>query len=280
MPRVSILVLGLLVGSLTTASFSRPARANPSCDPATLIVGAGSGAPGERVEVELRGQVACEVAGFSIAVGHDPEKVAFVEARPGPFLVDHAGDDLELLAFPHNGEGFAALFAAFDLSFPLTVPPLPIPEETLLATLVYEVYSDVPAGTTVPLRNEHRTFGQPNPISNVYIEEDGTEIHPRLGSGSITVTSGPELPVFRRADANSDARVDIADPIFTLNHLFLAGPAPACDDAVDANDDGRRDISDAVYALSYLFMGGPAPPDPGPHVAGPDPTPDELGCGP
>lgn len=90
---------------------------------------------------------------------------------------------------------------------------------------------------------------------------------------------GGEDPVFLRGDCNVDGDADITDAIFFLNHLFLGGPAPTCDDACDANDTGVTDISDAVWLLNFLFVGGGPPPPPFP-VPGVDPTADALGCGP
>ncbi len=85
------------------------------------------------------------------------------------------------------------------------------------------------------------------------------------------------IPDFRRSDCDGDAIVNITDPIFHLNHLFLDGPRGPCDDACDANDDGQLDVSDAIATLNHLFVGSGAPPDPGPIVCGVDPTDDFLG---
>lgn len=60
-------------------------------------------------------------------------------------------------------------------------------------------------------------------------------------------------PVPQRGDANSDRRVDIADPIFLLTHIFSGGKAPSCRPAANANGDLRLDISDAITLLTYLF---------------------------
>jgi len=46
------------------------------------------------------------------------------------------------------------------------------------------------------------------------------------------------FPKFQRGNANADARIDIADAIYLLSHLFAHGPAPSCKDSGDANDDG------------------------------------------
>lgn len=58
-----------------------------------------------------------------------------------------------------------------------------------------------------------------------------------------------------RGDANSDAKVDISDPVYVLTHLFSGGEKPRCVPVADANADARLDISDAVAALNYLFTG-------------------------
>ena len=93
----------------------------------------------------------------------------------------------------------------------------------------------------------------------------------------VNVTLG--LHAFIRADSNSDSLVDLADPIWTLNHLFLGGFPPKCMDAADANDDAVIDIADIVSSLNYLFFAGPRPPAPFYPLCGLELTPnDGVGC--
>jgi len=62
-----------------------------------------------------------------------------------------------------------------------------------------------------------------------------------------------------------------------LTFLFLNPEARIeCQDAADSNDDGVLDISDPTYTLNHLFLGGPAPPAPWYVGCGEDPTEDAL----
>ncbi len=85
---------------------------------------------------------------------------------------------------------------------------------------------------------------------------------------------------FRRGDANSDGRVNIADAIIILNHLFPTrpvvgdGPLP-CPDAADFDDDGIVELTDPIVLLSYLFRGVDIAFPPGPETCGRDPTDDD-----
>ncbi len=91
----------------------------------------------------------------------------------------------------------------------------------------------------------------------------------------VNVTS--KEPLFKRGDSNGNGKVDISDPINTLNFLFLGTGKLECKDAVDANDDNKTDISDAVYTLNFLFSNGGIIKPPYPDQ-GVDPTPDALTC--
>ena len=82
---------------------------------------------------------------------------------------------------------------------------------------------------------------------------------------------------FRRGDVNADGRVDIADPLSTLNALFVGEPPADCEKAADANDDGSVDLADPVFLLAHLFDGGARPPRPY-HTCGADATTDRLSC--
>ncbi|OQC19371.1 MAG: Prolyl oligopeptidase family protein [Planctomycetes bacterium ADurb.Bin069] len=82
---------------------------------------------------------------------------------------------------------------------------------------------------------------------------------------------------FRRADANADGTVDVADAVKTLSVLFLGDATAPCRDALDANDDGVVDIADAITTLGFLFAQGKNPPPPF-AACGVDPTSDTLTC--
>ncbi len=113
------------------------------------------------------------------------------------------------------------------------------------------------------------TLGSP-PVSNVVVvggasfaagQEPGDE-------GVITV-SEITVTLFIRGDCNDDGIVNIADPVWTLNELFLSGPTSVCPAACDSNSDGMVDATDASYTLNYRFMDGPPPAAPFPDC-GPD----------
>ncbi len=82
--------------------------------------------------------------------------------------------------------------------------------------------------------------------------------------------------IFMRGDPNGDVRIDIADPITIVLHLFGSFPVQYCD-AADADDNGMIDINDALYLLQYLFTGGPPPAPPFPEM-GSDETSDAIDC--
>ena len=84
--------------------------------------------------------------------------------------------------------------------------------------------------------------------------------------------------LFKRGDANLDDNVDISDPVFVLDFLFLGTPRPSCGDAADADDNSTIELTDAVATFGFLFLGQGPPPAPGPNKCGIDPTADELGC--
>lgn len=83
---------------------------------------------------------------------------------------------------------------------------------------------------------------------------------------------------FLRGDCNGDLALDIADPVLTLESLFLGEGRRTCEDACDANDDGEVNVADAIMALSSLFLEDTPLPAPGPDDCGVDPTEDELEC--
>jgi hypothetical protein len=83
---------------------------------------------------------------------------------------------------------------------------------------------------------------------------------------------------FIRADADGSGRLDIVDPVRTLDALFLGHQQLECRDAADANDDGGVNVADAVYSLGFLFLGSRSPPPPFPGCGDDLGVDDELGC--
>lgn len=108
------------------------------------------------------------------------------------------------------------------------------------------------------------------------------------GEGAVTVTvlngddksaEAPEqfhyVHPFLRGDANSDGRIDLADPVLILGYMFN-NEQLMCRKAGDANDSGQIDLADAIFLLTYQFDEGDPPPAPG--TCGLDPTQDGLSC--
>jgi hypothetical protein len=99
----------------------------------------------------------------------------------------------------------------------------------------------------------------------------------RFGSGG-DHSPRLDLPrVFVRGDANIDTRVNIADAIVLIRHLF-AHEALQCEDAADVNDNGQIELTDPIQLLQTLYgLAGPElsglPKDPGV-----DETSDSLDC--
>ncbi len=63
-----------------------------------------------------------------------------------------------------------------------------------------------------------------------------------------------------RGDANWDNRVNVADVVYLMNHIFLYGPQPYPENRVgDVNCDGNINIADVVYIMNYIFDYGPEP---------------------
>jgi hypothetical protein len=106
-----------------------------------------------------------------------------------------------------------------------------------------------------------------------------------LSRAEVEALAGVSGIPFHRGDANDDGGVNLTDPIYVLNFLFLGGPRPACAETADANDDGIVNLTDPVVLLNFLFLGGSPPADPGVPGEGGGPCgldppgSTDLGCG-
>ncbi len=103
-----------------------------------------------------------------------------------------------------------------------------------------------------------------------------------LASGVSSDSNGNGIPdecdgaQFVRGDPNADGRLDVSDPIYTLEILFGTGLA-MCDAALDGNADAQLDLSDVIYGLAAVFGSGPLPTAPFPDC-GFDTSPGSLTC--
>ncbi|MEM7263393.1 MAG: hypothetical protein AAF488_15495 [Planctomycetota bacterium] len=113
-------------------------------------------------------------------------------------------------------------------------------------------------------------------LDNVFVVLAGLSVAPVTIDGTIEIDD--VVGGFRRADANIDSTVNVADAIYIINWQFVGGPAPQCMDSADANDDGGVNIADTIFIINWQFAGGPQPGNPGPTTCGPDPTDDGQGC--
>lgn len=173
-------------------------------------------------------------------------------------------------------EGYLVGVAVISLTDTFSI--LPPSREVDVLNLNFRIRPEAPVGTTeVQFVDGGRGSG--GPVSNKLIA-GGTAFTPNMVDSFIFVNGRIniiDVAVFIRGDSNGDGEVDISDARFTLESLFLGGPAPRCLDAADANDDGEVDLSDPIAALMVIYRGiGEIPPPYG--KPGRDPTPDNLGC--
>jgi hypothetical protein len=176
----------------------------------------------------------------------------------------------------NNDSGFLVGAAVISLSDTDDV----LPPNQDIHVLDFRLLIDPGAGPgETPLEFEDGGQGTGGPVRKKLVA-GGEEITPDSASTFIFVNARvaivPDGTPFARGDSNQDSTVNVSDPHFTLNYLFLGGEEPACLDAVDAVDDGQTTITDAVFTLNWLVLGGPEPGHPGPRGCGIDPTPTDL----
>jgi hypothetical protein len=235
-------------------------------------VGTVEGFPGETVMVPVFATTPVDTNAVSLALSVEREKVRIEEVtREGTILASLRYEASALQVQPDGSQ--AVLGLAVDLRGATRIPPL---ANEIIFYLRVHILEDAPEGDTPIVLVE--SAGDP-PVRNEF-SQMGTAVYatyPTRTEGRVRIGPPPNLDIFR-GDANGDAQVDIADPIGTLDFLFLGAPPPDCLDAADADDSGVLDLSDAVGVLGFLFLGFPSV-LPAPFGAcGMDATPDALGC--
>jgi hypothetical protein len=247
-----------------------------------------SGAPGSAVAVPFSIKADRASQGFSYSVDFDEE---ILEAHPARKLWQKPdGSPYDFEKFDLNNESATPGNAGIDegyltgaaiISLTDTDEVLPPRQEIEVLAFDFLVKPTAPVGST-ELRFLDGGLGSGGGHVKNKLISGGKNITPDIAAsfvfvnGLINIIPDGTPFAFVRGDSNGDEVVNITDPKFTLNYLFLGSLAPRCLDAADATDDGRLDISDAVSTLNFLFLGETKLP--APNVPGPDPTPDDLGC--
>ncbi len=243
-----------------------------------------SASPGETVDIPLVIRASHEVQGFSVSIDFDEEVLDVLEVnenfiQPGatPFFradFDNANDT------PGNGgvdEGFVVAAGVVDLLG--VAPSLPAETDNEVVFIKFRIEEGTQAqATELRFLDGGRVGGTDPGVINL-ITVFGVSVLPEELNSMLffdaTLNILPDVSAFfLRGDANADGAVDISDPRFTLNYLFVSGEAPNCLDAADANDDGGVDISDPIMTLQALFVDDTELPEPFPSL-GKDPTPDD-----
>lgn len=223
-----------------------------------LSVSDRAGAPGETIAVDVELEILGEdlLAACSFGIAHDPAALTLTELLPGT-----STDDIDIVIFNTTAGGFTgAVIVSILQQYYWTEGTYP------LVAARYQVLGEVGDVTSLDFVD---TLGDP-PVRTRVVATWGPEVTPSTSSGTVTVSTA-----FRRSDVNLDGTIDVGDPIYDLQCLFLC--FPTCLDAHDSNDDGTWNIADPVYLLMYLFSEGAAPPPPF-LECGADPTPDAIGC--
>ena len=68
-------------------------------------------------------------------------------------------------------------------------------------------------------------------------------------------------PEYTCGDVNADGQVNISDPLFLINYIFLGGFGPIPWEAGEVNCDGSVNMADIIYIINYVFRGGTPPCD-------------------
>ena len=232
--------------------------------------------PGGEASVPFSIKADRPTQGFSYSVKFDDAVLQCTGTRK--LWERPSGTPYELERFEWNNfTGYAVGAAIFSLTDSAAV--LPVDQVVGVLEIDFDVSPTAEEGST-PLEFRDGGSASGGAVTNKLIAS-GQEITPSVASSFVFVNGLvniiPDGSPFVRGDSNGDLAINISDPQFTLNWLFLGEEGPRCEDAADANDDGFVNISDPIETLYFLFVGGTRLPAPGPGP-GPDPTSDGLQC--
>jgi Tol biopolymer transport system component len=185
------------------------------------------GAPGDTVRIPLDLTTNTPIAGLQAAVLLDnPEQARFIG------LEDTSS--LSGFAFSTTQEGENIALVLFSDAGAV------IPEDTRLATLVYQLDETAQLGTTIPLAIA-----------------EGSEISDSTGAALAHDTADGELQIGVRGDLTLDAGVSIVDVVRLVRLLIGKDTAPDSGTVMfniaDANADGLLDVVDVIHQVNTIL---------------------------
>jgi hypothetical protein len=257
----------------------------------TFTLGASAGVPnntGIAIPVTLSNTE--PITGLTMVFQYSPAQIRIDEMVTEENTLLSIQSAEYIIAEFDNNRGVAFISALKDFATPFwfqvsSDPYLPAGENQLVATLKCGIVVSADMGfAPIAFADGLKIYDDDGvPIDT----EKLPEAHNLVALGAETVrpvlSTGGGIDIrrgFIRGDSNKDDGVDISDPVFLINYIFLGMKMPPCLDAADANNDTRVDISDPIWLLNYLFKGGPQPSEPFPQP-GVDPSDDgkgSLGC--
>ena len=201
-------------------------------------------------------------------------------------IVDCPSGQVSVVSFADTDNG-----THHPVEDPETGKILPIPDNTVLFTLVFVVGSQLdPQQESIPVYF-YWSQCDDNIVAFSYVDDGPFDIRAAFsryvydfpGGNDITDYSA-EIPTecgvpssclgetaerltdylnggftWGCADVNSDGAVNILDIIFLLNYRYKSGPVPETYQHCDVNGDYFVNILDIVYLINYMYKEGPRP---------------------
>ncbi len=211
------------------------------------------------------------VQGWSMSFTHDPSLIEAMNVEQGAYIADAIMPSFFTPIIHADGVTVSAVYSflgGVTCTYEVMKEVVIVDYQTVPATLAGDLDGDEVA-------IEWNSIGAP-PVENIIVVGGATLTAAPL-PGTITLAPIGLDVEFGRGDCNGDQMLNIADPIFLGEALFITAAPMPCRDACDANDDGAVDIADVVFVPQHIFAGGPPPPAPF-GFCGVDPTDDSLEC--
>jgi hypothetical protein len=224
------------------ASAPSPSSVDVSFD----LGGAISRPGGGEVPLELRATSSHEFCGYSVNIEFPPSAIEVVRvleaAAPGDVTVDATRGRIGIVSEGSlrrlGGEG-----------------------ETVLLATVYVRVKDAVSGVDVAQLRFRDEVARRNWVLVRHASPEGEEFLPltvriapdRMGAEPLRIQSRPTTA----GDVNLDYELNLTDAIVALGLLFRGAGSGACAPAAEFNGDGRLDIADPIALLRHLFNGGP-----------------------